>query len=46
MLYLVGCVLIHVQQSDDVEPEKKQVRVLLRVLIRGYFTASGVQIDV
>jgi hypothetical protein len=41
MLYLVRFVLIHVQQSHDIEPEKKQVRVLLR----GYVTASGVQTD-
>lgn len=45
MLYLVDYVLIHVQQSYDVEPEKKQVRVQLRELIVGCVTASGVQID-
>ena len=45
MLYLGGFVVIHVQQLYDVQPEKKEVRVLLLGLIRGYVTASGVQID-
>jgi hypothetical protein len=46
LFYLVGFVLIRVQQSYDVEPENKQVRVLLRRLNVGYVTASGMQTDV